>query len=44
VIKGNGPCNKERMKARADAHKNGEWVRKAAAAYAEKKANKLKAA
>lgn len=41
VIKGNGPCNRERLKARIEAHKNGQWVRDAAAAYAEKK--KLKA-
>jgi ring-1,2-phenylacetyl-CoA epoxidase subunit PaaA len=37
VIKGNGPCNKERMDARIRAHENGEWVRSAARAYAEKK-------
>ena len=36
VISGNGPCNKERMKARINAHKEGEWVRKAARAYAAK--------
>ena len=36
VIKGNGPCNKERLQARIDAHENGEWVREAAAAYATK--------
>lgn len=36
VVKGNGPCNKERMKARVDAWENGEWVRDAAMAYAEK--------
>lgn len=36
VIGGNGPCNKERMKARNYAHKEGEWVRKAALAYAAK--------
>ncbi len=34
VIHGNGPCNKERLKARNEAHKNGEWVREAATAYA----------
>ncbi len=38
VIKGNGPCNKERLAARVSAHENGEWVREAALAYAEKKA------
>ena len=38
VVKGNGPCNKERLKARNDAWNNGEWVRDAATAHAEKKA------
>jgi ring-1,2-phenylacetyl-CoA epoxidase subunit PaaA len=37
VVNGNGPCNKERLAARISAHENGEWVRKAALAYAEKK-------
>lgn len=37
VIKGNGPCNKERLAARVSAHENGEWVREAALAYAEKR-------
>jgi len=40
VVKGNGPCNKARLKARNDAHNEGEWVRKAAIAYAEKQASK----
>jgi ring-1,2-phenylacetyl-CoA epoxidase subunit PaaA len=40
VVKGNGPCNKERLAARQKAHDNGEWVRAAAVAYANKKANK----
>src|SRR6185369_16212477 len=26
VIKGNGPCNKERLAARNKAHENGRWV------------------
>ena len=30
VVKGNGPCNKERLAARVSAHENGEWVREAA--------------
>ncbi len=38
VIKGNGKCNKQRMKARQEAHEKGEWVREAANAYAEKQA------
>ena len=40
VIKGNGPCNKERLTARVSAHENGEWVREAALAYAKKKKQK----
>lgn len=36
VLKGNGKCNKQRMIARNEAHKNGEWVREAANAYAKK--------
>ncbi len=36
VVKGNGPCNKERLEARQLAHSNGAWVREAAQAYAEK--------
>ncbi len=39
VVNGNGPCNKERLNARKDAWKKGEWVREAANAYAEKKKN-----
>jgi ring-1,2-phenylacetyl-CoA epoxidase subunit PaaA len=34
VINGNGPCNKERMEARQQAHEDGRWVRQALAAYA----------
>ena len=44
VINGKGICNKERMKARRDAHENGSWVRAAAEAYASKRVNKTKAA
>ncbi|MFM9986950.1 MAG: 1,2-phenylacetyl-CoA epoxidase subunit PaaA [Flavobacteriales bacterium] len=36
VVKGNGPCNKQRVEARTKAYENGEWVREAAMAYAEK--------
>jgi ring-1,2-phenylacetyl-CoA epoxidase subunit PaaA len=36
VLKGNGPCNRERLQARRDAHAQGAWVREAMAAYAEK--------
>lgn len=48
VVKGNGPCNKERLAARNKAHEEGQWVRDAAIAYAEKqqarKANQAKTA
>ena len=37
VVNGNGPCNKQRLDARRKAHDEGDWVRKAAAAYAKKK-------
>ena len=40
VIKGNGPCNKERLAARQAAYDNGVWVREAATAYANKKAER----
>ncbi len=40
VVRGNGPCNRERLQARRDAHENGKWVRDAAAAYAEKQRQK----
>jgi ring-1,2-phenylacetyl-CoA epoxidase subunit PaaA len=36
-IKGNGPCNKERIEARRKAKENGAWVREAAMAHAEKR-------
>jgi len=38
VVKGNGPCNKERIAARRKAHEDGAWVRDAAMAHAEKRA------
>jgi ring-1,2-phenylacetyl-CoA epoxidase subunit PaaA len=34
VVKGHGPCNKERMEARRAAHTEGAWVREALAACA----------
>jgi ring-1,2-phenylacetyl-CoA epoxidase subunit PaaA len=36
VVKGNGPCNKQRLEARRQAHEQGTWVREAATAYAAK--------
>jgi len=38
VLKGNGPCNRERLEARRAAHEAGQWVREAAAAHAAKAA------
>ena len=40
VVKGYGPCNKERMKARVSALENGQCVRDAAIAHAEKQQDK----
>jgi ring-1,2-phenylacetyl-CoA epoxidase subunit PaaA len=37
VVKGNGPCNKERLATRVQAWENGAWVREAALKYEEKK-------
>jgi len=38
VVKGNGPCNKERLDARKKAWEDGAWVREAALAHAKKRA------
>lgn len=40
VIKGNGPCNKQRIATRKKAYDDGAWVREAANAHAEKKAKR----
>ena len=40
VLKGNGPCNAERIEHRRRAHQEGAWVRDAATAYAEKHATR----
>jgi ring-1,2-phenylacetyl-CoA epoxidase subunit PaaA len=40
VISGNGPCNAERISARKNAEDNGQWVREAANAFAEKRSAK----
>ncbi len=37
VVKGNGPCNKERLDARKKAWEEGAWVREAALAHSEKR-------
>jgi len=40
VVKGNGPCNKQRIQARVKAYEEGAWVREAAAAFAAKQAQR----
>ncbi len=42
VLRGEGPCNRERLQARQQAHERGAWVREAAMAYAEKRQNRLR--
>jgi len=44
VLKGNGPCNRERMESRQRSHDEGRWVREAASAYAEKQRTRADAA
>ncbi|MBK8842242.1 MAG: 1,2-phenylacetyl-CoA epoxidase subunit A [Saprospiraceae bacterium] len=39
VVKGNGPCNEERVEARRKAWDDGQWVREAAMAHAVKMNN-----
>ncbi|TMH29494.1 MAG: 1,2-phenylacetyl-CoA epoxidase subunit A [Betaproteobacteria bacterium] len=38
VVKGNGPCNRDRLRTRVKAWEEGAWVRDAALAHAEKRA------
>ncbi len=44
VLRGHGPCNRERLEARRAAHEAGAWVREAAAAHARKHAARAAAA
>ncbi|MCH2198643.1 MAG: 1,2-phenylacetyl-CoA epoxidase subunit A [Flavobacteriales bacterium] len=44
VIKGNGPCNKQRVETRRNAYDKGAWVREAAIAHAEKREARRKEA
>ncbi|MCX7892270.1 MAG: 1,2-phenylacetyl-CoA epoxidase subunit A [Burkholderiales bacterium] len=44
VIKGDGPCNRDRLRTRVKAWEDGAWVREAAVAHAEKRAARAKAA
>ncbi len=38
VVKGEGPCNRQRLAAKRAAHEDGAWVREAAEAFAAKRA------
>jgi ring-1,2-phenylacetyl-CoA epoxidase subunit PaaA len=44
VVAGNGPCNKQRLKARVESWEEGAWVREAASAYAARQLQKSEAA
>jgi ring-1,2-phenylacetyl-CoA epoxidase subunit PaaA len=44
VVRGDGPCNRERLAARREAHEAGAWVREAALAHARKRARTTAAA
>ena len=44
VLRGNGPCNAERIERRRTAHDDGAWVREAAAEYARKQAEQAERA
>jgi len=44
VLKGNGPCNRERLQTRVKAYEDGAWFRDALVAYADKQAANEKAA
>jgi ring-1,2-phenylacetyl-CoA epoxidase subunit PaaA len=37
VVRGGGTCNRERLRARTEAHEEGRWVREAAEAYTAKR-------
>jgi ring-1,2-phenylacetyl-CoA epoxidase subunit PaaA len=41
ILKGDGPCNAQRMTHRRRAHEDGAWVREAADAYAAKQAPRV---
>jgi ring-1,2-phenylacetyl-CoA epoxidase subunit PaaA len=43
VVKGNGPCNKDRIDTRRKAKEEGMWVREAAMAHADKRAKRKSA-
>ncbi len=43
VLKGNGPCNRDRLRTRVEAYEQGAWFRDALVAHAEKQAAKTAA-
>jgi ring-1,2-phenylacetyl-CoA epoxidase subunit PaaA len=40
VVKGEGPCNRQRLAVKRSAHEHGAWVREAAEAFAAKRARR----
>jgi ring-1,2-phenylacetyl-CoA epoxidase subunit PaaA len=40
VLKGNGPCNRERLRTRVQAWENGAWFREALTVHADKRAQR----
>ena len=44
VVRGDGPCNRERLRARVEAWEDGAWVREAALAHAAKREEGARAA
>jgi ring-1,2-phenylacetyl-CoA epoxidase subunit PaaA len=44
VVRGDGPCNRQRMEQRVSAYEDGRWVREAAVAHAAKNADREVAA
>jgi len=44
VVKGNGPCNRDRLETRVKAHEDGEWFREALVVHANKRAQERSAA
>jgi len=41
VVKGNGPCNAQRIAHRRRAYDDGAWVREAATAFAARRAQQV---
>ncbi len=44
VIRGNGPCNRDRLRTRVKAYEDGAWFREALSAYSEKQEQREKQA